>query len=108
MLQDSIEALAHAAESREVHASGHGELVARYAEIIARALGFPPDEVVDLAYAARVHDVGKIFVPERIVNKTGPLSEEEFYLMKMHARVGAEILGTIPGSDAAEGGRAPP
>ena len=100
LLRDSIETLAHAAESREAHASGHGELVARYAEVIASALGLSREEVADLGYAARVHDVGKIFVPERILNKSGPLSEEEFYLIKMHAHVGAEILGTLPDSEA--------
>jgi len=72
--------------------------VARYTELIARALQLPPSERADLVYAARVHDVGKIFVPERILNKAGPLSEDEFYLVKMHARVGGEIVGTIPES----------
>ncbi len=43
-----------------------------------------------------MHDVGKIFVPERILNKPGPLTEEEFYLLKMHAEVGGEILATLP------------
>ena len=99
LLRDSIESLAHAAESRELHASGHGELVARYAEVIARGLVLSPEEIADLGYAARVHDVGKIFVPERILNKSGPLNEEEFYLVKMHARVGAEILATLPDSE---------
>jgi HD-GYP domain-containing protein (c-di-GMP phosphodiesterase class II) len=46
-----------------------------------------------------VHDVGKIFVPERILNKSGPLSEDEFYLVKMHAHVGAQILSLIPGGE---------
>jgi HD-GYP domain-containing protein (c-di-GMP phosphodiesterase class II) len=66
--------------------------------MIGRTLALPPDELVELAYAARVHDVGKIFVPERIVSKTGTLTEEEYTQMKMHARIGAEIVGTIPGS----------
>src|SRR5450631_2536102 len=99
LLRDSIESLAHAAESRELHAAGHGELVARYAEMIARALRLSPEEVSDLGYVARVHDVGKIFVPERILNKSGPLTEEEYYLVKMHARVGAEILEALPDSE---------
>jgi diguanylate cyclase (GGDEF)-like protein len=98
VLKESIEALARAAESREFHAGGHGDMVGRYAELIGRALALPPDEIVELAYAARVHDVGKIFVPERIVTKAGPLTEEEYAQMKTHARVGAEIVGTIPGS----------
>ncbi len=98
LLRESIESLAHAAEAREIHAMSHGELAARYCEVIGRALGLPPEEVADLTYAARVHDVGKIFVPERILNKSGPLTEDEFYLIKLHAHVGAEILSTLPQS----------
>jgi HD-GYP domain-containing protein (c-di-GMP phosphodiesterase class II) len=51
-----------------------------------------------LVYAARVHDVGKIFVPEQILNKPGPLGEEEFQLLQTHPQVGAEIVGIIPHS----------
>jgi diguanylate cyclase (GGDEF)-like protein len=99
LLRESIESLARAAEARELNASGHGELVARYSEILARALGLPPEEISDLMYAARVHDVGKVFIPERILNKPGPLSDDEFYLVKMHSGVGAEILATLPHSE---------
>ena len=98
VLRESIEALARASESREFHAAGHGEMVGRYAEMIGRALALPPDEIVELAYAGRVHDVGKIFVHERIVTKTGPLTDDEYAQMKTHARIAAEIVGTIPGS----------
>src|SRR5438067_844849 len=96
VLREAIETLTNAAESREVNSAGHGEMVARYSEIIARSLGLPAEEVGDLTFAARVHDVGKIFVPERILNKPGPLTEDEFYLLKWHARVGGEILATLP------------
>jgi diguanylate cyclase (GGDEF)-like protein len=99
VLRESIETLTHAAESRELNSSGHGEMVARYCEVVARSLGLPGEEVTELTYAARVHDVGKIFVPEHTLNKSGPLSEDEFSLIKMHARVGAEILATVPGSE---------
>jgi diguanylate cyclase (GGDEF)-like protein len=96
VLRDAIETLTGAAESREEYSSGHGEMVARYSEIIARSLGLPAEEIADLSFAARVHDVGKIFVPERILNKSGPLTEDEHYLLKWHARVGGEILATLP------------
>jgi diguanylate cyclase (GGDEF)-like protein len=99
ILREAIEALAHAAEAREGGNAGHGEMTARYCEIIGRALQMPIEDVADLAYAARVHDVGQLFVPERILNKPGPLSEDEFYLVKVHPRIGAEILGTVPGSE---------
>src|SRR6266853_838379 len=99
LLKEAIEALNHAAESRELTSSSHGELVARYCEVVARALGLTPEEVTELTYAGRVHDVGKIFVPERILNKSGPLTEEEFYLVRLHAKVGSEIVSTVPGSE---------
>ena len=99
ILRESIEALTHAAESRELNSSGHGDMVARYCEVVARPLGLPAEELADLTYAARVHDVGKIFVPEQTLNKSGPLTEDEFYLLKMHAHVGAEIVATVPGSE---------
>jgi diguanylate cyclase (GGDEF)-like protein len=100
LLKESIDALCRAAESRELYGSGHGDIVARYAEMIGRALALPPDELAEIIYAARVHDVGKIFLPERILNKSGPLTEDEYYLVKMHARVGSELVATIPNSDA--------
>ena len=99
LLKEAIESLNRAAESRELQTGGHGDLVARYTEVIARALGLSSEETADLVYAARVHDVGKLFIPERILNKPGPLSDDEFQLIKMHPRVGAEIVGTIPHSN---------
>jgi len=96
LLKEAIESLSRAAESRELQTAGHGDLVARYTGVIARAMGLSPEETADLVYAARVHDVGKIFVPERILNKPGPLSDDEFQEVRMHAHVGAEIVGVIP------------
>ncbi|HXZ34220.1 MAG TPA: HD domain-containing phosphohydrolase, partial [Terriglobales bacterium] len=97
---ESIEALTRAGELREVTAAGHGDLVARYSQLIGRALNLAPEDLDDIGYAARVHDVGKVFVPGRILNKNGPLTEDEFYLVKLHPHVAAEILATIPGSEA--------
>jgi len=99
LLKEAIESLSRAAESRELQSAGHGDLVARYSEVIARALGLSAEETADLVYAARVHDVGKIFISERVLNKPGPLNDEEFYQIKMHPHIGAEIVGTIPHSD---------
>src|SRR5580692_7747335 len=99
LLRESIEILSRAVESRELRTAGHGDLVARYTEIIARALRLPAEQTADLVYAARVHDVGKIFVAERILNKPGPLSDEEFARVRRHAEVGAEIVGMLPRSE---------
>jgi len=96
VLKDSIETLARAAESRELHASGQGEAVAQYCEIIGRALNLPPVDIRDLSFAGRIHDLGKMFVPERVLNKQGSLSEEEFELLKSHPRLAGEILSMLP------------
>ena len=96
LLKEAIESLSRAGESRELQTSGHGDLVARYTEVIARGLGLSSEETADLVYAARVHDVGKIFVAEQILNKPGPLSDQEFVQIQMHPQVSAEIVGTIP------------
>jgi diguanylate cyclase (GGDEF)-like protein len=100
LLKEAIESLSRAAEARELQTAGHGDMVARYAGVIARALGLSPEEIADLVFAARVHDVGKIFVPENVLNKPGPLTETELLQIRMHAHVGAETVGIIPHSAA--------
>jgi diguanylate cyclase (GGDEF)-like protein len=99
VLREAIEAVSRAAEGREMQAAAHGDMVARYAEILGKALGLSTQDLSDVVFAARVHDVGKIFVPERLLNKPGTLTEEEYQLVKLHSIVGAEIVGTIPGSE---------
>jgi diguanylate cyclase (GGDEF)-like protein len=101
-LKEAIEALARALELRELNAFGHGEQCAHYAGIIAKGLNLPPQEVEDVKFAARVHDVGKLFVPERILNKPSTLTEDEFSVIKGHAQWGAEVLRAIPDSPAIE------
>ena len=98
-LRQSVEALAQAAELREPNASGHGEQCGHYAAIIARGLNLSPQEVVDAAFAARVHDVGKLFIDERLLNRSGALTEDEFSLIKTHPQLGVEILQSIPQID---------
>ncbi len=98
VMREAVEVLTRTAESRQTNNSGHGEMVSRYGEILARALELGAEETLDLTFAARVHDVGKIFVPESILNEPGALTESEFELLKWHAWVGGEILGTLPDS----------
>src|SRR5260370_24511057 len=74
LLKETIEGLSRAAESRELRTAGHADLVARPTEHAPRALRLSPDEITHLVDAARVHDVGKSFVPERILNKPAPLT----------------------------------
>jgi diguanylate cyclase (GGDEF)-like protein len=99
-LMQALRTLTRAAETRE-YSAGHGDAVARYAEAIGHELMLMEDEMTDLVFAARVHDVGKIIIPEKILNKPGPLSDDEFALMKKHVLVGAQIVDTIPGREQA-------
>jgi diguanylate cyclase (GGDEF)-like protein len=98
-LREAVEALAQAAELREMKASGHGEQCGHYASIIARGLNLSAQEVADAAFAGRIHDVGKLFISERILNKSGPLTEDELSVIKTHPQVGVEILRAIPHID---------
>ena len=101
-LKEGIETLTRASEMRELHADGHGEHCAHYAAIIARGLNFSPQELQDITFAARVHDVGKLFIPERILNKPGPLTDNEYDVIKTHPGVSAEVVRVIPDSKMIE------
>ncbi|MBZ5513202.1 MAG: diguanylate cyclase [Acidobacteriia bacterium] len=98
-LMEALCALSRASEGREVHAAGLAETAARDVEMLGHELGMVEDELQDVTYAARVHDLGKLILPEKILCKPGPLTEDEFYLVKMHPAVGAEIVSCIPASD---------
>jgi diguanylate cyclase (GGDEF)-like protein len=99
VLREALEAMARASESRETYAAGHSERIARCTELVGQGLSLQPEEMEDLQFAARVHDVGKLFLPEKILNKPGSLSEDEFYLMKQHPLMGGELVATLPGSE---------
>jgi diguanylate cyclase (GGDEF)-like protein len=101
-LKEAIESLSRAAELRELNAAGHGEQSAHYAGLIAQGLNLPPHEVEEVKFAARVHDVGKLFISERILNKVGVLTEDEFSVVKSHPQWGAEVLGAIPNNRPVE------
>jgi diguanylate cyclase (GGDEF)-like protein len=95
-IKEAVEALSRAAELREHNAAGHGEQCGHYAAVIARGLNLSSEEVEDISLAGRIHDMGKLFIPERILNKPGALTDEEFAVMKTHPRLGAEMLRAIP------------
>jgi HD-GYP domain-containing protein (c-di-GMP phosphodiesterase class II) len=98
-IKEAVEALSRAAEFREVNATGHGEQCAHYAGMIARGLNLSEREVEDVTFAGRVHDVGKLFIPVRILNKPIALTDDEFSVIRTHPLVGAEVLRAIPEID---------
>ncbi|MFY9676622.1 MAG: diguanylate cyclase [Terriglobales bacterium] len=98
-MREAIETLAQTAELREPNSVGHTDKTRHFAAIIARGLNLSAHEVSDVAFAGSVHDVGKLFIDASILNKRGPLTEEEFAIMKTHPQLGVDVLRAISDSD---------
>lgn len=84
--------LAKATESRDDATGAHLERMARYSGLIAEAIGLPDEEVRMIEAAAPLHDIGKISIPDAILNKPGPLTPEELAVMREHPVRGFEVL----------------
>jgi diguanylate cyclase (GGDEF)-like protein/putative nucleotidyltransferase with HDIG domain len=91
----TIEALALAIEAKDHTTHTHLQRVRTYAVAVAAQLNLPEQEIEALRAAALLHDIGKLAVPEQIINKPGKLTAEEFEKMKVHPLVGAEILERV-------------
>jgi len=89
---DTIHRLVLAAEYKDEDTGDHIVRMSRYSGLIAEKLGLPAGEVEDILYAAPMHDIGKIGIPDRILLKPSKLTDDEFQLMKTHAHIGAKIL----------------
>ncbi len=89
-----VESIALAIEAKDRTSERHLRRVRAHAAGVGRRLGMAPAELEDLEYAAILHDIGKLAVPESILAKPSALSSEEFQLMSTHASMGAEILRT--------------
>lgn len=89
---EAIHHLAKAAEFRDKDTGRHVERVGRYAAAVAGAMGLPQSYVSDLLLAATLHDIGKLAIPDSILQKPGKLTSVEYGEMKCHAKLGAEIL----------------
>jgi diguanylate cyclase (GGDEF)-like protein/putative nucleotidyltransferase with HDIG domain len=92
----TIEALALAIDAKDQSAQSHIRRVQVYAAGLARALGMSENEIQGVKTAALLHDIGKLAVPEHILSKPGPLTQEEFQKIRIHPQVGAEIISGVP------------
>jgi diguanylate cyclase (GGDEF)-like protein/putative nucleotidyltransferase with HDIG domain len=89
---DTVTSLALAIDAKDHYTQGHSQKVSAYAVMIAQALGMTQPEVEEIRLAGLLHDIGKVGIPEIILNKSGPLNSEEWETMKTHTVLGAKIL----------------
>jgi response regulator RpfG family c-di-GMP phosphodiesterase len=92
----TIKALANAVEARDKYTAGHNDRVYRLARITAIQLGWPKEKMNDLRTGCILHDIGKIGIPDCILNKPGRLNEREREIMTAHPQTGEKILRRIP------------
>jgi len=92
---ETVTVLAKSIEGRDTNTSEHVDRVASLARQMANALQWPEENLRMLEFGARLHDIGKIIVPDQILNKPGPLDETEWKIMKNHTIAGAKILREI-------------
>ena len=82
--------LAGAIDAKDTYTKGHSTSVSRYSEALARAINLPEKEINRIMLGALLHDVGKIGIPETVLKKEGPLSDEEWAIMKQHPVIGVD------------------
>jgi HD superfamily phosphohydrolase YqeK len=100
----TIAALCQAVETKDYYTRGHSERVSRGSAMIAQAIGMRPERVGAIRYAGMLHDVGKLGVPTKVLQKAGDLTEEEFAAIQLHPMRGLEIVREIGFLDEALAG----
>jgi diguanylate cyclase (GGDEF)-like protein/putative nucleotidyltransferase with HDIG domain len=95
--RDVVAALAEALLERDRYTGEHSESVVQLVEAVARGLALSLAETNTVKAAALLHDIGKVAIPDRVLNKPGPLDDEEWQVMREHPVIGERILRAIPG-----------
>ncbi|MCR4739301.1 MAG: HD domain-containing protein [Lachnospiraceae bacterium] len=95
LFEQTTEALANAIDAKDKYTHGHSRRVAEYSREIARRAGLKEEEVDQVYFAAMLHDVGKIGVPDSIITKNGKLTDKEYAAIKTHPVIGKQILSSI-------------
>jgi HD superfamily phosphohydrolase YqeK len=91
----TLAALCQAVETKDFYTRGHSDRVSRGARMIARQINMPPNRVEAVTFAGMLHDVGKLGVPTKVLQKDGTLTEEEYAAIQLHPMRGLEIVGEI-------------
>lgn len=94
-LHDIVEALATAMDAKSSFTSGHSERVAELSLQLAKQMQLPEEEQLRIHIGAHLHDIGKIGIPDAILNKPGRLTKEEFAQIRQHPAIGDQIIGKV-------------
>jgi hypothetical protein len=92
---ETISALAIAVDAKDQYSHGHLDRVANHALMIGRQLGLDDDDLDTLRDASRLHDLGKIGIPDEILKKEGRLTDEEWIIMRRHPEIGESIIKPV-------------
>lgn len=104
--EQSLLTFAGAIDAKDKYTKDHSTRVAHYSRELARRMGMTEEEQENIYYIALLHDVGKIGIPDQVLNKPGHLTDEEFHLIQTHPAIGGEILKNFTALDGiAEGAR---
>jgi diguanylate cyclase (GGDEF)-like protein/putative nucleotidyltransferase with HDIG domain len=95
-LSHFVHAFAEMVDSRSYYTNRHSKKVADYSLALAKALQLNKEEILKIETCALIHDIGKIGIDSEILNKSTELTEEEWQVLRTHAKLGAEIIGRIP------------
>ena len=95
LIREIVEAFAKVIDMKDKYTNGHSSRVAEYTAMLARELGYDEDTVERYYNIAMMHDIGKVAVPAEVLNKPGKLTDEEFEIIKSHAKQGYEALKGI-------------
>jgi diguanylate cyclase (GGDEF)-like protein/putative nucleotidyltransferase with HDIG domain len=98
----TVLSLAEALDLRDGGTARHSQTVGRYAEMMARWLGLPGERVERVRLAGILHDIGKVAISDAVLQKPGPLDDQEWALMRQHTEIGARILSSPDLSDIRE------
>jgi len=92
---EAVGAVVTAADARDHETTGHSFRVAHYAVALARTMGLRGEQLKAIEWGALLHDVGKMVVPDEILRKVGPLTEDEWYIMRQHPNWGFDMLAEV-------------
>lgn len=92
----TVHALVAAVDAKDHYTSHHSQLAATYATVLAKATSLSLDRIATLRTASLLHDVGKIGIPDELLNKTGKLTADEWETLQSHSRLGVSIISHVP------------